>query len=255
MSKAVSTIKEQVSADEWALREDLAAAFRLAAMMQWDDLIYTHMTAHIPGTRDHLLINPYGLMFEEITASSLVKIDLQGNKVMDSPYQVNKAGIIIHTAIHEARPDITCSIHLHTDYGVAVSIQKGGLQRLSQFSGLPLATLSYHDYEGIAVREDEKERLVANLGQNQALILRNHGTLTLGNSVAQAFQLMYLLERACKVQILAQSGGHELIPVTDEAQSNIIRGVLEVTPAPLNRMSAWDALRRKLERSSSDYRT
>ncbi len=254
MSLAICSTKEQVSEQEWALREDLAAAFRLAALFGWDDLIYTHMSLRLPGEHNHLLINPFGLLFEEITASNLVKINLAGDKVMDSPYEINKAGLVIHSAIHEARPDIQCVIHLHTDYGVAVSIQEQGLQRLSQFSGIPHALMAYHDYEGIAVRDEEKERLVENLGHNLAMILRNHGTLTLGDTVGKAFELMYLMERACKTQILAQAGGNKLIQVNDCAQANIIQGILEVQAAPVKTVSSWDALRRKLDRLAPDYK-
>src|SRR5438309_7848669 len=209
------TIPGQVSDAEWQARIDLAAAYRLVARYGWDDLIFTHISARVPGGEHHFLLNPYGMMFDEVTASSLVKVDLDGNKVMDSPYQVNPAGFTIHSAVHAARADALCVMHLHTDYGIAVSAQKDGLLPISQQSMFPLASLAYHGYEGLALNEEEKPRLVADLGSSNSMILRNHGLLTIGSSVAEAFLSMYVLERACKIQILAQSGGAELLPVPD----------------------------------------
>src|SRR6266550_7406665 len=208
-----STIHEQVSAEEWQVRVDLAAAYRLVALYGWDDLIFTHISARVPGAEHHFLLNPYGMMFEEVTASSLVKIDLAGNKVTESPYFINPAGFTIHSAIHAARADALCVMHLHTDYGIAVSAQKDGLLPISQQAMVALASLAYHDYEGLALNEEEKPRLVADLGSSNSMILRNHGLLTIGSSVAEAFLSMYVLERACKIQILAQSGRAELLPV------------------------------------------
>src|SRR5881409_3319596 len=179
-----SSIREQVTEPEWQARVDLAAAYRLVALYGWDDLIFTHISARVPGADHHFLLNPYGMMFGEITASSLVKIDLTGNKVTDSPHFINPAGFTIHSAVHAAREDALCVMHLHTRHGVAVSAQKQGLLPISQQSLFALASLAYHDYEGLALNEDEKPRLVDDLGDKRNLILRNHGLLTIGANAA-----------------------------------------------------------------------
>src|SRR6266481_9897160 len=220
-SPKTSSIRGQVSEPEWQTRVDLAAAYRLVALYGWDDLIFTHISARVPGADHHFLLNPYGMMFDEVTASSLVKVDLAGNKVTDSPYFVNPAGFTIHRAVHAARADALCVMHLHTDYGIAVSAQKDGLLPLSQQAMLVLSSLAYHDYEGVALNDDEKPRLVADLGDKTSMILRNHGLLTVGRTAAEAFLAMFLLERACKIQILAQSGNGALVPIPD----SIIEGV------------------------------
>src|ERR1041384_7691150 len=204
-SAKTTTTRDQVPEAEWQTRVDLAAAYRLVALYGWDDLIVTHISARVPGPEHHFLLNPYGMLFEEVTASSFVKVDLSGNKVSESPYFINPAGFTIHSAVHAAREDALCVMHLHTDYGIAVSAQKNGLLPISQQAMFPLASLAYHDYEGLALNEAEKPRLVADLGDKQNMILRNHGLLTMGRTVAEAFLAMYLLERACKIQILAQS--------------------------------------------------
>src|SRR6267378_207642 len=186
MSSVVPTKSTiQVSDPEWQARVDLAAAYRLVALYGWDDLIFTHISARVPGAEHHFLLNPYGMMFEEVTASSLVKVDLAGNKVADSPYFVTPAGFTIHSAVHAAREDALCVMHLHTDYGIAVSAQKDGLLPISQQAMLALASLTYHDYEGLALNEDEKPRLVDDLGDKLHMILRNHGLLTLGRTTAE----------------------------------------------------------------------
>src|SRR2546426_4469189 len=208
-------IEDQVSREEWQTRVDLAAAYRLVALYGWDDLIFTHLSARVPGPEHHFLINPYGMMFEEITASSLVKINLQGEIVTASPYFINPAGFTIHSAVHAAREDALCVIHLHTDYGIAVSAQQDGLLPISQQALFALSSVAYHDYEGLALHEEEKPRLVADLGNKTFLILRNHGLLTVGETVPDAFLAMFLLERACKIQILAQAGGAKLVPVSE----------------------------------------
>ena len=177
------SLKGKVTDQEWALRVDLAAAYRLVAMYGWDDLVFTHISARIPGPEHHFLINPYGMMFEEITASSLVKVDLNGNKVSDSPYPVNPAGFTIHSAVHAAREDAQCVMHTHSINGVAVSAQREGVLPISQQSLFVLASLGYHHYEGVALNEEEKPRLVADLGTNNFLMLRNHGLLTVGNTI------------------------------------------------------------------------
>src|SRR5438105_10673697 len=186
-SPKTSTIRDQVSDPEWQARTDLAAAYRLVALYGWDDLIFTHISARVPGSDHHFLLNPYGMMFEEVTASSLVKIDLAGNKVTASPYFINPAGFTIHSAVHAAREDALCVMHLHTDYGIAVSAQKKGLMPISQQAMFAFASLAYHDYEGLALDEEEQPRLVADLGDKKFMILRNHGLLTLGRTAAEAF--------------------------------------------------------------------
>lgn len=193
--------------DEQRLRADLAACYRLVALYGWDDLIFTHISARVPGPEHHFLINPYGMMFHEITAASLVKVDLYGRKVEPSAYEVNPAGFTIHSAIHSARADAACVLHVHSVNGVAVSAQESGLLPLSQHAMFVLGSLGYHDYEGVALEADEKPRLVRDLGNRRNLILRNHGLLTVGRSVAEAFVAMYFLETACMIQVRAQSGG------------------------------------------------
>ena len=208
----IRSARAHVPPEEWAVRTDLAAAYRAVAMYGWDDLVFTHISARVPGAGHHFLINPYGMMFEEITASSLVKVDPAGRKVMESPFEINPAGFTIHSAVHEARADAQCVIHLHTLEGVAVSCQKAGLLALSQQSLFPLSSLAYHGYEGVALNPEEKARLVADLGDKHNLILRNHGLLTCAETVADAFLYMYILQKACEVQVRAQAGGGELIP-------------------------------------------
>lgn len=247
------SVREAVSSEEWAARVDLAAAYRLIAHYGWDDLIFTHISARVPGPEHHFLINPYGMTFDEITASNLVKVDLQGNVVMDTPYPINPAGFTIHSAIHAAREDALCVIHVHSEAGVAVSVQKDGLLPISQQALLALCSVGYHDYEGLALNEDEKPRLVADLGDKRSLILRNHGLLTVGKNAAEAFLTLFVLQRACSIQVLAQSGGRELIPISDkilagvEAQSKI---VLKGSGSDL----VWPAMLRKLDRIDPSYR-
>jgi ribulose-5-phosphate 4-epimerase/fuculose-1-phosphate aldolase len=247
------TVREQVSAEEWAMRVDLAAAYRLVALHGWDDLIFTHISARVPGPEEHFLINPYGLLFEEMTASSLVKVDQEGNKVIDSAHPVNPAGFVIHSAVHAARPEVQCVLHTHTRAGVAVSAQKEGLLPISQQSIFPLIALGYHDYEGVALNEDEKPRLVADLGDANSLILRNHGLLTCGESVAEAFLAMYVLETACQIQIAAQSGGGELTRVDDRILAGARAQMREATKG-MGGALAWPALLRKLDRRDPSYR-
>src|SRR4051794_27322856 len=213
MEPSTESSSAVASATERQLRVDLAACYRLIAHFGWDDLIFTHISARIPGPEHHFLINPYGLLFDEITASSLVKIDTHGTKIDGGEYPVNPAGFVIHSAIHAARPDVTCVLHVHTTAGIAVSAQKGGLLPISQQATIALGSLGYHDYEGIAVRDDEKPRLVIDLGTRASLILRNHGLLTVGRTVADAFVAMFNLQRACEIQVGAQAGGGELVDV------------------------------------------
>jgi ribulose-5-phosphate 4-epimerase/fuculose-1-phosphate aldolase len=246
-------VREQVSEEEWQLRIDLAAAYRLVAHYGWDDLVFTHISARVPGPEHHFLLNPYGMMFDEITASSLVKVDLDGNVVGEVSYPVNPAGFTIHSAVHAAREDALCVIHLHTDYGIAVSALKGGLLPISQQSLFILTSLAYHDYEGLALNEEEKPRLVADLGDKVHMILRNHGLLTVGRTPADAFLAMYMLERACKIQILAQSAGEELVRVPESVLAQVPAQVAAVTRGGGGRF-VWPGLLRKLDRIDPSYK-
>jgi ribulose-5-phosphate 4-epimerase/fuculose-1-phosphate aldolase len=243
----IRSVKAHVAPEEWAVRCDLAAAYRAVAMYGWDDLVFTHISARVPGGAHRFLINPYGMMFEEITASSLVKVDLEGRKVIDSPFDINPAGFTIHGAVHEAREDAQCVIHLHTIEGVAVSCQKAGLLPLSQQSLFPLADLAYHDYEGVALNPAEKARLVRDLGGKNSMILRNHGLLTCGETIAEAFLNMYILQKACEVQVLAQASGGELIPVPQAIVDGIRQAAKTVTRQS-GGMIAWPGILRKLDR-------
>ena len=250
----IPSLKEVVSAEEWQLRCDLAACYRLIALYGWSDLVFTHVSARIPGPEHHFLINPYGLMFDEITASSLVKVDQHCNKLIDSSFPVNPAGFTIHSAVHAARHDAACVLHVHSLNGVAVSAQKGGVLPLSQQSIFVLSSLSYHDYEGVALRDDEKPRLVRDLGTSNFLMLRNHGLLTVGGSVADAFLSMYLFETVCTIQVRAQAGGGELVQV----DPRIIAGAQQQAAAVTKGLGAgltWPGLLRRLDRRSPGYDT
>ncbi|HEY2977452.1 MAG TPA: class II aldolase/adducin family protein [Burkholderiaceae bacterium] len=249
----IKSCRDRVSAEEWRTRVDLAAAYRLVALFKWDDLVFTHISARVPGTDGEFLINPYGFMFEEITASSLVKIDLAGNKLEDSPFPVNPAGFTIHSAIHSARHDAQCVLHVHSLNGVAVSAQKGGVLPLSQQSIFVLSSLAYHDYEGVALRDDEKPRLVKDLGDRNFLMLRNHGLLTLGATIADAFQSMYLFESTCTIQVRAQAGG-ELIHVHPQIIATAQAQAAQVTKG-LGANLAWPGLLRRLDRQLPGYDT
>ena len=251
-TSASSSVQQRVSPEEWQLRVDLAASYRLVALYGWSDLVFTHISARLPGPEHHFLINPYGLMFDEITASSLVKVDMQCNKLMDSPYPVNPAGFVIHSAVHAARDDVQCVLHTHTRAGVAVSAQAQGVLPISQQSSFVLASLAYHDYEGVAFRDDEKPRLQDDLGHANFLMLRNHGLLTCGRSIADAFLSMYTFEAACKIQIDALAGGTELTQV----EPTILQGVahaMKVQTGGMGGAFVWPALRRKLDRESPGY--
>jgi len=251
-SVQVKSLQADVSAEEWKVRVDLAACYRLVAHYGWDDLIFTHISARVPGPETHFLINPYGMMFDEITASSLVKIDLQGNKVGESAYGINPAGFTIHSAVHDARHDAHCVLHLHTTAGVAVSTQRDGLLPISQQSLFPLSALSYHAYEGVALNPEEKPRLVADLGENNFMILRNHGLLTCGETVAEAFLNMYILQRSCEVQVMAQNGGKELIPIPQPILAGVQAMSKTVTRGAGAKL-AWPGLLRKLDRVNPGY--
>ena len=243
-----------LAAAERQQRIDLAACYRLVALYGWDDLVFTHISARIPGPQHHFLINPYGMLFSEITASSLVKVDLHGRKVDGSPHDVNPAGFTIHSAVHAAREDAACVLHTHSVNGVAVSAQQDGVLPLSQHSMFVLASLGYHDYEGVALVDAEKPRLVHDLGDRRYLMLRNHGLLTVGRSVAEAFVAMYMFETTCTIQVRAQSGGGPLRrigrPIRESATAQwdaVTRG----TGGGL----AWPALLRRLDGIDPGYRS
>jgi len=253
MQAKTAAVRDLVSVEEWQARVDLAAAYRLVALFGWDDLIFTHISARVPGPEHHFLINPYGMMFDEITASSLVKIGLDGGKVMDSPYHINPAGFTIHSAIHAAREDALCVVHVHTRHGIAVSAQKHGLLPISQQSLIALASIAYHNYEGLALNEAEKPRLVSDLGTKNYLILRNHGLLTIGANAAEAFLAMYNLERACEIQVLAQSGSSDLIEIAKPILDGITAQVNVVTKG-LGADLVWPGLLRKLDKVDPSYR-
>ena len=248
----IASLKEVVSQEEWQLRVDLAACYRLIALYGWSDLVFTHVSARVPGPEHHFLINPYGLMFDEITASSLVKVDQQCNQQHDSPFRVNPAGFTIHSCIHAARQDVGCVLHTHTRAGVAVSAQKAGVLPISQQSTFVLASLAYHAYEGVALREEEKDRLVADLGDKTFFMLRNHGLLTVGRSVAEAFLAMYTFENTCRIQIDALAGGGELVPVNPAILEGMPQ-VMKTVTAGQGANIAWPALIRKLDRTNPSY--
>jgi ribulose-5-phosphate 4-epimerase/fuculose-1-phosphate aldolase len=241
-----------VTDPEWEQRVNLAACYRLVALFHWDDLIFTHISARVPGPEHHFLINPYGMLFDEITASSLVKIDIHGNKVGDSPYDINPAGFNIHSAIHAAREDAKCVVHVHSIEGVAVSAQRNGLLPISQQSIFVLASLAYHDYEGVALNEDERPRLVHDLGEKNFLALRNHGLLTVADTIPDAFLFMYLFQSACMIQIRAQAGGSELIPIDPRIIAGAQAQARQVTRGAGGAL-AWPALLRKLDRVNPGY--
>jgi len=248
-----ASVRNLVTPEEWEQRVALAAAYRLVAHFRWDDLVFTHLSARVPGPDHHFLINPYGMAFDEITASSLVKVDLKGKKVMDSPYEINPAGFTIHSAIHAAREDAKCILHIHSVNGAAVSAQKNGLLPISQHSIFVLSSLAYHDYEGVALREDEKPRLVRDLGNKKYFMLRNHGLLTVAGNVPDAFLQLYTFETACMIQVRAQAGGGELITI----DPRIIATAQQQAETVTNEESAeiaWPAMLRKLDRIDPSYR-
>jgi ribulose-5-phosphate 4-epimerase/fuculose-1-phosphate aldolase len=249
----VASIRSTVSEAEWEQRVALAAAYRLVALFHWDDLIFTHISARLSGPEHHFLINPYGMLFDEITASSLVKVDLEGKKVSASPYEINPAGFVIHSAIHAAREDARCVLHIHSINGVAVSAQKKGVLPISQQSIFVLSSLGYHDYEGVALRDDEKPRLVRDLGDKNFFMLRNHGLLTVADNVADAFTFMYIFESACTIQVRAQAGGGELIPI----DQRIIDGAKQQAKAVTRGAGGallWPGLLRRLDRVDPSYK-
>ena len=250
---------EAMHPDEWQLRVDLAACYRLVALYGWSDLVFTHISAKLPasvaGDEAQFLINPYGLMFDEITASSLVKVDMACNKLSDSPHPVNPAGFVIHSAVHAARPDAGCVLHTHTRAGVAVSAQKHGVLPISQQSTFVLASLAYHDYEGVAIRDDEKARLQANLGQANYLVLRNHGLLTVGKGVADAFLSMYTFENSCRIQVdaLAGQGGPADLTAVNPSILGGVAQAMKVQTGGIGGAFVWPSLLRRLQRENPGF--
>lgn len=248
------SVKDRVSPEEWKARVDLAAMYRLTALHGWDDMIFTHISHRVPGPEHHFLINPYGTFFEEMTASALVKVDLDGNIVDETDSFINPAGFTIHSAVHAAKDNAHCVMHVHTDDGVAVSAQAHGLLPISQTGMIAMSDVAYHDYEGIALDHDERERIVADMGDKSLLILRNHGTLTCGSTAAETFMRMFFLERACSMQIRALSTGRENLIECGEDIQEVVRG--QSNPegmAMLANALAWPGLLRKLDREMPGY--
>jgi ribulose-5-phosphate 4-epimerase/fuculose-1-phosphate aldolase len=239
-------------ASERETRIALAACYRLVAHFGMDDLVYTHISARVPGEPGHFLINPYGLMFHEITASSLVKIDEEGNIVEDVGYPVNRAGFVIHSAVHMARPEVNCVLHTHTRAGIAVSCLADGLMHINQHSAIFYDRIAYHDYEGIALDLDERSRLVRDLGQNPAMVLRNHGLLTAGRTVEEAFVLMYYLELCCRTQLDMMASGGKLTRLSDNVLKHTSQQFAEA-PSPCGERE-WPALLRILDAKDPSYR-
>lgn len=244
-----------MSAEERAVRVDLAAAYRLVALYGWDDLIFTHLSARVPGPEHHFLLNPYDLMFEEITASSLVKVDVEGKPVHPTPHKVNPAGFTIHSAIHMAREDAQAVMHLHTPHGQAVSAMACGLLPHTQTGMMALDELAYHEYEGIALDHDERDRLIADIGSKSSMILRNHGTMAVGESVGQCFQRLYFLERACQAQVMMLTVGRDNLHEPAVGISDRVAGQSQA--AVMNKIAdrlSWPALLRKLDRTNPGFR-
>lgn len=253
---ALSSLKSDVSDAEWKIRCDLAATYRLCAVYGWTDLVFTHISARLPDENgEHrFLINPYGILFDEVTASSLIKVDAQGKICQETPYFINPAGFTIHSAVHMAREDAGCVIHVHTPYGVAVSTQKDGLRRYTQFAMQVYNDLAYHDYEGIALELDERERIIHDLGKHNLLMLRNHGTLTVGPNCPIAFLRMYFLENACKTQILAQAAGTAALhEETQEVADTVSEQGKPAFIPGLGDNLTWPALMRKLHRTNPGF--
>ena len=250
----IPSLEGKVSDDEWAIRVDLAAAYRMVASYGWDDLIFTHLSARIPGPEHHFLLNPYQLMFEEVTASSLIKVDVHGNPVEPTPFITNPAGFTIHSAIHMAREDAQAVMHLHTPAGQAVAAHSEGLLPLTQTAMLVRGDLAFHDYEGVAVDLDERERLVAKLGDKSAMILRNHGTLAVGKTIGECFVKLYFLERACQAQVMALSAGEDVnLPPQGSPEITAQQGAMGLTVAA--NLLAWPALKRKAYRLDPSFAT
>jgi ribulose-5-phosphate 4-epimerase/fuculose-1-phosphate aldolase len=242
-----------MTTEERQARVELAALYRLVALHGWDDMIFTHLSARVPGPEHHFLINPYGWLFGEITASSLVKVDLEGRAVDPTPHRVNPAGFTIHSAIHAAREDAMFVLHVHTDAGVAVSTHEEGLLPLTQHALIVLPSLAYHDYEGIALNLDERQRIVRDLGGCHAMLLRNHGTLALGATAGAAFLNLFMLERACAQQVMALSAGRSGVRLAPQAARDEVRAQMAGPMAAMASMLAWPGLLRRVQRESPGF--
>jgi ribulose-5-phosphate 4-epimerase/fuculose-1-phosphate aldolase len=242
-----------MTTEEWQARVDLAALYRLVALHGWDDMIFTHLSARVPGPEHHFLINPYGWLFGEITASSLIKVDPEGRAVDPTPHRVNPAGFTIHSAVHAAREDAMFVLHLHTDAGVAVSTHEEGLLPLTQHALIVLPSLAYHDYEGIALHLDERQRIVRDLGGCHAMLLRNHGTLALGATAGAAFLNLFMLERACAQQVMALSAGRGGVRLAPQAARDEVRAQMAGPMAAMASMLAWPGLLRRVQRESPGF--
>ncbi len=248
----IHSLKGLVADAEWQARVELAALYRLVALYGWDDAIFTHISMRVPGPEHHFLINPYGVFFEEMTASALVKVDLEGNVVQETSSFINPAGFTIHSAVHAAREDALCVMHLHTDDGVGVSAQAEGLLPISQNHLLLMPTLAYHAYEGVALNHDERERLVADLGDKKVMILRNHGTLAVGETAAECWLNMFFLERACSQQIAALSGGRDKVLIAPKQAQDTVAGQMKAGMGGISRL-AWPGFLRRLDRELPGY--
>lgn len=252
-----SNIRHQCSEAEWQTRVDLAACYRLVELMGWSDLLGTHISARVPDEEAAFLINPYGLLFDEITASSLVKVDEEGNILSPTDYQINPAGFVIHSAIHMAKPELACALHTHTPAGTAVSTAQAGLKPLTQHALAIYAHVAYHGYEGIATDLSERDRLVADLGDANVLFLRNHGLLTVGRTIAEAFVWMYRAERACRMQVAFQQTGEVAVEIPEVVQQTTIdRNRKANSPdghRPIGKLE-WPALMRRLDRIDESYK-
>ena len=255
MATVLHRTDQQMSAEEWLVRTDLAAAYRMIAHLGWDDLVFTHLSARVPGPEHHFLLNPYDRGFEEITASSLVKVDLDGQAVMAGTGPVNPAGFTIHSALHQARLDAGCVIHLHTPYGQAVAATADGLMPLTQTALAVVGDLAYHDYEGIATDLDERERIVADLGHRSYLILRNHGTLAVGETVADAFLRIYFLERACEAQVLALSAGRDGVMLAPVGTAERVASQNAEVATLVSRRLVWPMMLRRMDRIDPGFRS
>ena len=258
MVAALKPVGSHITDKEWEVRVDLAAVYRLVDMYGWSDMIGTHVSARVPGPEDHFLLNPYGMMFDEITASCLIKVDLDGNAIDDSDYKVNPAGFTIHSAVHMSNHDLACVMHTHTAAGTSVATQKNGLLPINQHALLALHEVAYHNYEGPALDHDERERIVEDLADKKILILRNHGLLTVGRTIGEAFVWMYRAERACRMQLAFQQSGAELHPISEEVQQITMDRARAAVGANGHRPSGkleWPALLRKLDKVDTSYKS
>lgn len=247
-----ATVRQRVTAEEWNARQDLAAVYRLCVHYRMTDMIYNHISLRVPGSDEHFLINAFGLLYEEVSASNLVKVDIDGNSIDDDELEVNPAGFVIHSAIHKARHDLACVFHTHTRAGVAVSSQEDGLLPISQHAMRFFRRVGYHGYEGIALDLDEQKRLVADLGNHNVLILRNHGLLTAGATVREAFELMYYLELACQIQVDATRDNSKLVYPPEQVCEHSAQQFAHSNDFIKDR--DWSALRRMLDRKDPSYR-